>query len=155
MVAIRTDNPFWSSRPELNLWEMGQGIGAEGFYWPKVVKGIRRVFVQAIGQDVQVTGPQWAASRQKVGTKDGWVDAVSLYGWVFATEVIGAWGQDSPSVLRTFVTWTDLWAEKDRTTLHGSWPITTTHGLETIDVALWMSEWLGASRMTLPRPYRK
>lgn len=114
--------------------------------WAAQVAEIKALFAAVVGQAVTVTGPQWGQGRQKVETRAGWVDAVTPHGWVFAQTVPGAWGQESPGVVRTFLSWADLWAEDHRTTVQGAWGIPTDLGPLALDVGAWMSDWVARGR---------
>lgn len=114
--------------------------------WATAAAEIRLVCAAAIGQAVEITRPQWGVGRNKVMTRDGWVHAVTRHGLVFAETVIGAWGQEQPDVLRTFISWPDLWAEDHRTTLRGTWSIATDRAVLEVDVGEWVSEWIARGR---------
>lgn len=130
---------------KLDLDEVGTLMGARTA-WAATAAEIRTVCAAAIGQAVEVTGPQWGLGRNTVRTRRGWVYTVTQYGMVFAETVMGAWGQEQPDVLRTFISWADLWAEDHRTTLSGTWSIATDRGVWEVDVAEWVSAWIARGR---------
>lgn len=150
MVALPFDRPLLDRRARRRYH-----VVREVAPWDTSVREVREIFLQAVGQDVTVTGPHWAPGRHKAGTRTGWVDAVSAHGWVFALEVPGAWGQDPPAVIRTFVSWTDLWADEDRTMLSGTWMLETALGPQTVDIGAWVSEWNARGRLRLPIRHKK